>query len=127
MRFEGMESKGTVTYKMELGGLWLTSSLDSEFDGMKFQGRGMDSYDPVKKKYVAVWLDSMSTVPMFMEGTFDPATKTMTMTGEGRGMDGKPAQHKAVSQWKDDDTFQFSMYVGDAKEPGFTIVYKRRK
>jgi hypothetical protein len=32
-----------------------------------------------------------------------------------------------VSEWKDDDTVHFSMYVGDAKEPAFTIVYKRKK
>jgi hypothetical protein len=127
MSFGGMESKGTVTYKMELGGLWLTSSVESDLGGMKFQGRGMDTYDPAKKKYVAVWLDSMSTSPMLMEGTFDQATKTMTMVGDGPGMDGKPTRHKAVSEWKDDDTFHFKMYMGDSKEPSFTIAYKRRK
>ena len=37
MKFGGMESKGTVTYKMDLGGLWLASSLESAFGGMKFQ------------------------------------------------------------------------------------------
>src|SRR5262245_42488029 len=67
MKFGGMESKGTVTYKMDLGGLWLTSSLESEFGGMKFQGHGMDSYDAAKKKYVGVWFDNMSTSPLVME------------------------------------------------------------
>lgn len=127
MKFGGMESRGTVTYKMDLGGLWLNSVLESEFAGMKFSGRGMDSYDAGKKKYVGVWFDSMSTAPMVMEGTYDKAKKTLTMVGEGPGMDGKPTTHRAVSEWKDDDTMHFSMYVGDAKEPGFTIEYKRRK
>ena len=54
MKFGGMETKGTVTYKMELGGLWLASTLQSEFAGMKFEGRGMDSYDAGRKKYVGV-------------------------------------------------------------------------
>src|SRR5207248_2344903 len=49
MKFGGMETKGTVTYKMELGGLWLASTLQSEFAGMKFEGRGMDSYDAGRK------------------------------------------------------------------------------
>jgi hypothetical protein len=62
-----------------------------------------------------------------MEGTYDKEKKTLTMTGEGPGMDGKPTKHKAVSEWKDEDTMHFSMYVGDGADPAFTIVYKRRK
>ena len=69
-----------MTYKMEVGGLWLTSTFDGELGGMKFSGRGFDSYDPAKKKYVAVWMDSMSTSPMTMEGTHDKEKKTTTMT-----------------------------------------------
>jgi hypothetical protein len=127
MKFGGMETKGTSTYKMDLGGLWLESRVESEIFGMKFQGHGMDSYDAAKKKYVSVWFDSMSTSAMTMEGTYDKDKKTLTMSGEGPGMDGKPTKHTAVSEWKDDDTLHFSMYMGDGKDPAFTIVYKRRK
>jgi hypothetical protein len=127
MKFAGMETKGTVTYKMDLGGLWLSSNLESELFGAKFTGRGMDTYDAATKKYVGVLIDSMSTRPMTMEGTYDKATKTMTLEGTGPGMDGKPAKHKTVSVMPDDDTINFSMYMGDAKEPAFTIVYKRKK
>jgi hypothetical protein len=127
MKMAGQESKGTATYKMDLGGLWLVSNFEGSFGGMKFSGRGYDSYDAGKKKYVGVWFDSMSTTPLVMEGTQDPASKTMTMVGEALGMDGKMAKHKAVSKMVDDNTMQFGMYVGDAKEPAFTILYKRRK
>ncbi len=127
MKFGGMESKGTMAYKMELGGLWLTSTFEGEFGGMKFQGRGLDSYDAAKKKYVGVWVDSMVTTPMLMEGTYDKAKKTMTLSGDGPGMDGKPTKFKSVTEMPDDDTINFSMYMGDGKEPGFTIAYKRKK
>jgi hypothetical protein len=127
MKFGGMETKGTVTYKMELGGLWLVGNLESEVFGAKFTGKGLDSYDPAKKKYVGVWIDSMSTSPMFLEGTYDKDKKTMTMAGEGPGMDGKPTKYKSVSVMPDDNTINFSMYMGDGKEPAFTIVYKRKK
>jgi hypothetical protein len=127
MKFAGMESKGRVVYKMELGGLWLTSALEGDIGGMKFSGKGLDTYDPASKKYVAVWIDSMSTRPMTMEGTYDKATKTLTMIGDGPGPDGKPTKHKTVSVMPDDDTINFSMYMGDGKEPMFTIVYKRKK
>ncbi|HVK17532.1 MAG TPA: DUF1579 domain-containing protein [Fimbriiglobus sp.] len=127
MKFGGMESKGTVTYKMDLGGLWLVSALESDLGGQKFSGRGLDGYDAAKKKYVGVWVDSMSTSPLLMEGTYDKEKKTLTMSGDGPGMDGKPVKFKSVSEMPDDDTINFSMYMGDGKEPGFTITYKRKK
>ena len=40
---------------------------------------------------------------------------------------GKPTKHKTVSEMPDDNTINFAMYMGDAKEPMFTIVYKRKK
>ena len=127
MKMMGMESKGVATYKMELGGLWLTSTFDGEVAGMKFSGRGLDSYDAGKKKYVGIWVDSFSTSPMTLEGTYDKEKKTMTMSGEGPGEGGKPMKYKTVTELKDDDTVNFSMYMGDVKEPSFTIVYKRKK
>jgi hypothetical protein len=127
MKVGGAESKGSVTYKMELGGLWLVGSLDGELFGEKFQGKSLDTYDAGKKKYIGVWADSMGTQPMTLEGTYDKEKKTLTMSGDGPGMDGKPTKYKSVSAFTDDNTINFSMYVGDGKEPAFTIVYTRKK
>ena len=124
MKMAGMESKGTAVYKMELGGLWLMSTFEGEIFGSKFTGKGLDSYDPAKKKFVGVWVDSMSTSPLTMEGTYDEGKKTLTMEGMGPGMDGKPTKYKGVSEMKDDDNTFFSMYMGDGKEPAFTIHFK---
>ena len=125
MKAPGMESKGTMTYKMDLGGLWLVSSFEGEFAGMKFSGKGLDTYDAAKKKYVGVWADSMSTTPMLMEGDYDKSKKALTMIGDGP--DGKPTKWKSVTEMPDNDNMTFHMYMGDGKEPMFTIVYKRRK
>ncbi|HEY3789854.1 MAG TPA: DUF1579 domain-containing protein, partial [Urbifossiella sp.] len=127
MKAGGQEFKGTVTYKMELGGLWLVSNMESELFGQKFYGKGLDSYDAGKKKYTSVWIDSMTSSPMVMEGTYDKEKKIMTMTGDGPGMDGKPMKFKSVSEFVDDKTLNFTMYMGDGKEPAFTIVYKKKK
>ena len=69
----------------------------------------------------------MGTQPMILEGTFDKAKKTLTMSGDGPGMDGKPTKYKSVSEMPDDSTINFSMYIGDGKDPAFTIVYKKKK
>ncbi len=127
MKAGGMENKGTVTYKMELGGLWLVGSLESDLGGQKFSGKSLDTYDARKKKYVGLWFDSMSTTPLTMEGSYDPAKKTLTLVGEGPGTDGKPTTWRSVSEMPDRDTSELSMYVGDAKDPMFTVTYKRKK
>lgn len=123
------QSKGTMVFKMDLGRLWLVSHFQGEFMGQKFEGRGMDSYDQAKKKYVSVWADSMVTAPMLMEGSYNPATKTMTMEGTGPGQDGKPAKTSMATEYKDKDTLVSTMSMAgpDGKlAPMMTITYKRK-
>jgi len=127
MNMGGMESKGVSTYKMDLGGLWLASTFEGTMNGDKFYGRGFDSYDADKKKYVGVWMDSMSASPMILEGTYDKAKKTMTMAGEGPGVDGPKTKYRMTTVMPDDNTMNFTMWMGDAQEPSFTIKYTKRK
>jgi hypothetical protein len=124
------ESTGTMTYKMELGGLWLLSHFQGEFGDQKFEGRGMDTYDPMKKKYLSVWVDSMSTQPMLSEGTYDEKEKILTMTGKAPGPDGEPAQYRMVVKETDDDHHTFTMYMigKDGQENKMmTIDYTRKQ
>jgi hypothetical protein len=127
MKFGDMEDKGTVTYKMELGGLWLVSSLESTMLGGKFYGKGLDTYDPATKKYVSYFFNSMGTRPVAMEGTYDNEKKALSLAGEAPGPDGKPMKYKSTSEMPDDNTIKFTMWMGDGKDPAFTIVYKRKK
>jgi hypothetical protein len=130
MKMGPNESKGTAIYKMDLGGLWLASEFHGEVNGQKFTGKGLDGYEPNAKKYVSVWVDSMSTSPMLSEGTYSPDGKVLTMTGEGPGPDGKPTTYKMTTEHKDKDTMLFSMHAPgpDGKEAVmFTISYTRRK
>lgn len=124
------DSKGTMTYKMELGGLWLVGNFEGEFGGQKFEGKGLDTYDATKKKYVSIWIDSMGTSPMTTEGTFDKDTKTMTMTGDMAGPDGKPTKVKTVTTLKDKDNVVMLMYMGGKEGKGeemMTITYTKKK
>jgi hypothetical protein len=119
-------SKGTETVSM-LGGFWQVSEFKSEMMGQPFEGRGATGYDPVKKKYVGTWIDTMTPGYYTVEGTYDPATKTMTTVMEGPDPTGVIAKTKATTQWKDADTRVFSMYGPDGKTVGMRITYKRRK
>lgn len=127
---DGTKSKGAMTYKMEVGGLWLTSDFKGEFAGAEFTGKGLDSYDAKKKKFVGVWVDSMITSPLVMEGTLDEKTHTLTMHTEGPGPDGNLQKMKMVTKMPDKDHIHFEAFFtgADGKDAsGFTINYTRKK
>jgi Protein of unknown function (DUF1579) len=124
------ESKGTMTFKMQPGGFWLLSHFKADFGGQPFQGNGADGYDPIKKKYVSVWVDSMSPTLLVFEGTLDKDGKTVTQIGNGPGMDGRMTKLKSVTEHKDDDTMVFTLSAPDKDgkdQTMITITYKRKK
>jgi hypothetical protein len=123
-------STGTEVTTLGPGGLWVITDFQSQMMGAPFQGHGVGGWDPAKKKYVGAWVDSMSTAVFVTESTYDAASRSMTGTLEGPGPDGQPMKMKAVTQYKDDDTRVFTMYMPgpDGKEaPSMRITYKRRK
>lgn len=125
----GPSIPGEMTAKLELDGLWLVSNTTMNFGDVKFLGKGLDGYDTTKKEFVSVWVDNMTTTPMVLRGTYDEATKALTMTGEGPGLDGNRTKIKTISKSPDDNTHTFEMFsVGDdGKETAmFTIEYKRK-
>jgi hypothetical protein len=125
-----MESNGVETATLTCGGLWLASDYKSEMMGQSFSGHGVCGWDAEKKKYTSIWVDSMSTSMMHMEGTYDPATRTLTMTGEMPTPMGEKVPVRTTDQFKDADTRVFTMYGRgpDGKEVvSLTIHYTRKK
>jgi Protein of unknown function (DUF1579) len=74
------ESEGTTTRTWIMDGRFLQEDVEWIDGGMPFKGMGVTGYDPLKKKYVSIWVDSMSTSISVLEGTFDAKTKTLTET-----------------------------------------------
>ncbi len=103
------EVKGTATYKMELGGLWLVEEFKAALGGAPFQGKGLSTYDAAKKKYVLFWFDSMSTSTLIAEGDYDKDSKTQTLTGEIPAPDGKKQKVTLTNKMTDDDSMVFTM------------------
>jgi hypothetical protein len=127
---EPMVSAGEEMNEVGCGGLCLVTKFKSTMMNEPFEGRGMETWDPAKKKYVGSWSDSMSAGLMVTESTHDAATKTMTGWMEAPDMTGKMTKMKSTSVMKDPNTRVFSMYnVGpDGKENlGMRITYTRRK
>jgi hypothetical protein len=125
----GSESKGFVTAKITLGGLWLVDELKANMAGMPFEGRGSMSYDPDKKKYIHVWIDSQSTRPAIFEGDYDRATKTLKMKGKMPAPGGvdMPVTQTLVTKDPNTRVFTLSGEGPDGKElEMLKVTYKRQ-
>lgn len=75
------ESKGTCENKMVLNGLYQESVHKSMMMGMPFEGHGTLAYDINRKVFISTWIDNMGSSIMILEGTYDDASKTLTLKG----------------------------------------------
>lgn len=75
-----MESTATSTSELSLDGRWLEETFSGSMWGMPFEGHNLLGYDNFREEYVSIWRDNLGTAPMISRGTYDPATKTMTLT-----------------------------------------------
>ena len=124
-------AKGAMVIERGPGGFTVVTHFNTDMGGMPFEGRGIDGYDPLKKKYVSVWVDSMAAAPMMMEGAWDEKAQTMTMFGEMLDMTtGKMAKHKLITKWTGNDQMDFTIFApgADGKETAsLKIKYTRKK
>lgn len=75
------ESRGVVETRWLVPGLWLIDDVKTTMMGQAFQGFSISGYDNVKKKYVGMWVDGMSTALLTMEGNFDREGKSLALFG----------------------------------------------
>jgi hypothetical protein len=126
-----MTSKGVQVDTVACGGLCLLTEFTGEMmPGMTFEGRGLTTYDPTKKKYVGSWTDSMSSGLAISEMTYDAGTRKGTAWMEGPDMTGTVVKSKSVSEYRDNDHKVMTMYMTgpDGKEvQTLRISYTRRK
>jgi hypothetical protein len=126
-----MDSEIDTEYAMMMD-RFLVDTTKSDMMGMPFEGHGMTGFDNIKKKYIGTWLDNMGTGIMTMEGTYDAASKTMTMTGECPDpVAGKHTPMKMITKDVDANSFVMEMQGTDAKSGKLfkcmEITYTRAK
>jgi hypothetical protein len=128
---EPMLSKATEENEM-LGGFWMVSKFKGEIMGAPFEGSGQFGWNGETKKYVGSWVDSMSPNATCMEGTWDAASKTLSMVGGSKDPSGADTRSKQVVVYQDDDHHTMTMYL---QGPGgkddwlkqLEVRYTRRK
>jgi hypothetical protein len=113
-----------------LGELWIVSRYDDPgMMGGAFAGAQLFGYDPDEKLYVAAWVDSQTPNLSVQKGTYDEATKTLTLTGTSKDpMTGADSTVRTVVTWDGDDHRSQAMFVpgpGGKEMEMFTIEYER--
>lgn len=104
-----MESTGTRSAKMILGGRFLEETYTGTMMGMQFEGIGLMGYDNVNKQYVGTWIDNMGTGIMDMHGSCEKGS--WTMIGEGTDpATGKKMTTRNVMKLVDENTFTMEMF-----------------
>lgn len=83
---------------------------DGRLKDFDFKGMSIEGYDNVKKKFVATSSDSMSTGIFLSEGTYNPATKTFTYTGEYEMVPGMKSKVRELIKIVDSDHYVFEWY-----------------
>ena len=120
-----MVSKGSSVNKMAMGGRYQISNHKGMMMGMPFEGMSMTGYDNAKKLFVSTWIDNMGTGIMKMEGPWDAATKSMTLTGkcvDPMAGGGKEMALKEIFKMVDDKTQVMEMYGPDHDGKEFKMM-----
>jgi len=116
---------------MILGGRFQQSEHSGCFGGMPFEGLSLVGYDNTKKVFVSTWMDNMGTMVMHLEGPWNPATKTISLSGLCTSpLDGKQVKMREVFTYVDDNTQRMTMYGPDMTGKEFKtmeIVFKRKQ
>jgi hypothetical protein len=127
----GEKSTGTYTIKLGMNDLWALGDFESSMAGSPFHGHSIDGYDTAKGKFVSIWVDSMTSSPMTLEGTYDEKTSTITYVGKGKDMaTGKDVEQTHKVTIKSADAMTFEMIApgeGGQKTTVMTINYTRKK
>jgi hypothetical protein len=124
-------SQGTSETRWILDGHFIEQDFKGEHMGQPFTGRWTIGYDNLKKEYVSVWVDSMSTGINSSSGTYDPATKTFTEQGSfSCPIENGPLAYRSKTRILDEDTYVHEMYMADKTGKDFKameITYNRKK
>ena len=129
---EPMVSTGTAEFRLLFNGRYIEQKFKCKMGEAAYEALGLEGYDRIKKKYVSIWMDNMSTGIFMMEGTADESGKVYTYHGKmDDPMTGqKDKVIKSVAREIDANNVVFEMYdtLPDGTEfKNMEITYTRKK
>lgn len=114
---EPIPSSGTWRLIPILDGRYLQLEAEGNIPGMgPYKGLGLMGFDNVSKKYVATYVDQMSTGMMYGEGRMTAGGKVLTINYTYNcPINKKPAVFREVMRFESDRTMKVEMFAKDPK------------
>ncbi|PIQ86635.1 MAG: hypothetical protein COV74_03995 [Candidatus Omnitrophica bacterium CG11_big_fil_rev_8_21_14_0_20_45_26] len=75
------ETTGTSDQYLIYDDRFLEQDIEGTWMEKPFEGTGILGYDRIRGEYVSTWFDNMATGIMTITGQYDPATKTIHLSG----------------------------------------------
>ena len=125
-----MKAKATIVQSSVLGGRYVVGKFTGTMMGMPFEGMSTMGYDNAKKIFVSTWIDNVGTGIVHMTGTYNEATKTLSLKGyQTNPTNGKDGNIREEMTMIDDDSYSMVMYGDDfnGKEQKFMEATVKRK
>lgn len=121
-------SYGTVKYESIFDGRYIVGKFSGNMMDMPFSGMEITGYDNVKKVFFSNWIDNMGTGMMYVEGTYDKDSNTLTYTGETVDPMGNKMRVREVITLIDKDHSKFEMFMdmGSGEMKSMEINYSRK-
>jgi hypothetical protein len=105
------KSSGTMSARTIMGGRYLVEDWKGTAMNMPFEGHSLSGYDNAKGQHFSTWIDNFGTGVMTSWGSYDEASRTMTMKGSFIDpVTGKEQSARSVMRRIDDGSFIFEMY-----------------
>ena len=125
---EPMESEGTMSVEMIMGGRYTKSTHKGMVMGMPFTGMNLQAYDNATKEFIAVWIDNLGTGLSVSHGTYDEASKTLNFTGTMVDpMSGNEIEYRQTVQLINNNKHVMEMFIyTDGKEIKNMVVEATR-
>lgn len=119
----------TAVREMVLGGRALQEEVVGEVQGLEFESVGYLGYDNVTRRWWSLWMDTLSTAPVFTTGGEDPEAKVLVLTGEyADPVTGETRPVRTVIRFVDYDTERFEWWeTRDGEEvKTMDVLYQRQ-
>lgn len=128
---EAMEASGTSVVSWILDGHYIEDRTTASSPMGPFTGLGTMGFDNLARKYVATWIDSMSTGFAQSIGEYDPATQSFRFFGKQPDpMSGGQIQVRSLEKRIDADTRSMEAWMPGPDGADFKMMeirYTRRK
>ncbi len=125
---EPMQMNSTCHNEMVMGGRYQLSTSEGDMMGMPFKGQGLTGYDNIRNIFVTTWIDNMGTGIIYMEGTWNDATKAIEFSGKMTdAMAGKAIDARQVLTFMDDNHQKLEMFIkqGEKEYKSMEILISR--